>query len=321
MAEPPPPDLMHGRWRWNGREWVPSDLPLDPSEPQSTAPAEPATIGDLVAESKALLGEGRRGRVVIGSVAGAVVLVVALIGFTVALRINNAVNPPTGPSAKQIVAAAADQVRTTFSYHMVANSSDDGSQVEISQQDQTSVEISSSQGGLTASMISADGRTYIQGNSAFFDKFSPGLAPLAGRWMITPLDSSLVPLQAVESFRESLSCSLSAPIPWRLAADTEVAGQPAHHVYVAGGGNRVDLYIAAAGPAYLLRAVVAIKIPDQTLAYHPAAASSCTSTGSAGQYKPGTSVHWTENFDTWGGDVRVGVPSEPITLVNRPTTQ
>lgn len=298
-------DLSQGSWRWNGFEWVPSDTPV----------AQPASTAER-------LGWSSRGLVAAGVIIA--VLIVGLVGVAVGFRATT--KPPTTATTKPLTAAAivvlaSEQVRTTDSYHLTGSSPDDKTTFEVSQQDASTVEIDETIGDLKASMVETDGRAYINANGAFFKKYSPNLGAVAGRWLIFPMDLSPQPLKDVDDFRNNLVCAMTHPVPWKLAADTTVNGTPVHHVYVDRNGDRVDMYIASEGIAYLLRVDIAVTSQNVTVAYRTSSSAvtgQCT--GGVGANRPGTNQHYHIDFDHWGDEVRVGVPSEPIPLVRKPTT-
>ena len=297
-------DLSQGSWRWNGFEWVPSDAPA----------ARPTNAAERLGWStRALIAAG----VII------TVLMVGLVGVAVAFRAT--AKPPAATSkpltAAAIVVLASEQVRTTDSYHLTGSSSDDNTSFEVSQQDATTVEIDDTIGDLKASMIETDGRAYINANGAFFKKYSPNLGVVAGRWLIFPMGLSPQPLKDVDDFRNNLVCGMTHPVPWKLAADTTVNGTPVHHVYVDQNGDRVDLYVASQGIAYLIRIDIAVTSKNVTVAYRTSSSAvTGRCTGGVGANRPGSNQHYRIDFDHWGDAVRVGVPSEPIPLIKKPTT-
>lgn len=301
----PPKDLSQGSWRWNGFEWVPSDTPG--VQPTNTAER-------LGWSSRALIATG----VII------TVLIVGLVGVAVGFRVTT--KPPPAATSKPLTAAAivvlaSEQVRTTDSYQLTGSSPDDNTSFEVKQQDATTVEIDDTIGDLKASMIETDGRAYINANGAFYKKYSPNLGVVAGRWLIFPMDLSPQPLKDVDDFRNNLVCGMTHPVPWKLARDTTVNGTPVHHVYVDQNGDRVDLYVASQGIAYLMRIDIAVTSTNVTVAYRTSSSAvtgQCT--GGVGANRPGTNEHYRIDFSNWGDDVRIGVPSEPIPLIKKPTT-
>jgi len=296
-------DLSQGNWRWNGFEWVPADQPV----------VQPKTAAESLGWSP---------RVLVAIGVSITVLIVALVGVAVAVRVTTKLPASMTHrlTAAEIVVLASEQVRTTDSYHMSGSSSDDKETFQVSQQDPTTVEIENTIGSLEAQMIETDGRAYVNGNAAFFKKYSPNLQVVAGRWLIFPMDLSPRPLKDVDDFRNNLVCAMDHPVPWKLAADTTSKGTPVHHVFVEEPGNRVDLYVASQGPAYLMRVEVAVTAQTVTVSYRTsrsAVTGKCT--GGVGANRPGTNAHYEMDFDHWGDEVRVGVPSEPIPLVKAPT--
>ena len=247
----------------------------------------------------------------IGLMATFLLVVGGLTGLALAVAQNNYLPRPKPPklTAAGLVAQSRTELSAVASYHMVAmNANKD--RLELWQQDATTVRlVFTAPDGRGVSIVLSDGREYVSGNAAYWKKEDPKLLFVADRWFLLPQNDEIKGLSEVVNEPGAVTCLIGSPGHLKLGKDTMLDGQPVHEVTNSGGlpgSTPAKWYFAASGPPDLVQIVV-------TGTTQPGfAAAACASQVSDVAIKAGDEA--TYNFDSWGGDVRVGAPPEPITI-------
>jgi hypothetical protein len=155
-------------------------------------------------------------------------------------------------SPDQIVAAATNAVSNASSVHVSGSVPNAGQQItlDLSLVNGKGGKGSMSQSGLSFQIVSLDQEVYINGSTAFWNKFGGATAAqlLSGKWLKAPATGQLASLSTLTNSHKLFNQLLSSHGKLSKGKPTTIQGQSV--IPVTDTTNGGTLYVATSGTAY-----------------------------------------------------------------------